>query len=59
MGIQDFMQEVDRTNTIQIGLWTRSSGSIIIFGTQSACCINQKYDRKRHNTRKIKSAYRN
>jgi hypothetical protein len=37
MGIQDYMQEVDRTDTIQIGVWTRSSGAIRIFGTQSAC----------------------
>jgi hypothetical protein len=33
MGIQDYMQKVDRADTIHVGVWTRSSGSIRIFGT--------------------------
>jgi hypothetical protein len=57
MGIQDNMKEVYRTNTIHIGVWTRRSGAIIIFGAHSSCGRNYKYDRKRHSTRKVKSTY--
>ena len=56
MGIQNYMQEVDKTDTIQIGVWTRSSGAIRIFGTQSVCSNNYEYDRKRHTTRDFKSS---
>jgi transposase InsO family protein len=33
VGIQDHMQEIDRKNSIQIGVWTRRCGANIIFGT--------------------------
>jgi len=33
MGIKDYMKKIDRKNTIQVGVWTRSSGAIRIFGT--------------------------
>jgi hypothetical protein len=35
MGIQYYMREVDRTYTIQIGVWEESSSTIPIYGTQS------------------------
>jgi hypothetical protein len=35
MGIHDYMQEVDRTYTIQICVWEISNSMIIISGTQS------------------------
>jgi hypothetical protein len=64
MGIQDHMKEVDRTytiqkefdrtDTIQIGVWIGSSGAIRIYGTQFARSSNYQYDKKRHNTRKVK-----
>jgi transposase InsO family protein len=43
-------KKVDRTHTIQIGIWTRSSGAIRIFGTQSARSSNYKHDRMRCST---------
>jgi hypothetical protein len=33
MGIPKYMQKFDRVDTIQFGVWTRSSGAITIFGT--------------------------
>jgi hypothetical protein len=33
MGIQDHMKKIDREDTIQIGVWTRSSGATRVFGT--------------------------
>jgi hypothetical protein len=57
MGIQDYIQEFDRIGTIHIGVWTRSNGSIRIFGTQSSRRNNHKYDRKRRSKRKVKSTY--
>jgi transposase InsO family protein len=49
------MQEVDRKNTIHIGVWTRSSGAIRIFGTQSVRSNNYQHDRKRRSTGEVKS----
>jgi hypothetical protein len=55
MSIQDHIQEFDRTNTIWIGVWTRSSGAIRISGTLSVRSRNYQYYKKRHTTRKVKS----
>jgi hypothetical protein len=57
MIIHDYIQEVDRISNIQIGVQKRSNGAIRSFGTHSACGNNYKYDRKRHNTRNVKSTY--
>jgi hypothetical protein len=59
MGIHDQMQEVDRTNTIQIGVSIGSSGAIRIVGTQSVCSSNYQHDRRRHNTGEVKSTNEN
>ena len=55
MSIQDHMKKFDRIDTIQIGVWKGSSGSIRIFGTQSVRSSNYKYVRKRHSTGEVKS----
>jgi hypothetical protein len=47
--IQDHMQEFDRTDTIHIGVWTGSSGSLRISGTQSTHSSNYQHDRKRRS----------
>jgi hypothetical protein len=49
VGIQYHLQEVDRTNTIQTGVWEGSSGAIQISGTQTARSNNCQHDRKRHS----------
>jgi hypothetical protein len=51
------MQSFERTNAIHIGIWTRSSGSTRIFGTQSTCSIDYKHDRTRQNTELDESTY--
>jgi hypothetical protein len=56
MGIQDYMQKVDRTNTIQFGGWIRSSGSIIILGTYPMRSNNHQHDRMSSSRGKAKSA---
>jgi hypothetical protein len=40
--------------TIQTGVWTRSSGAIRIYGTQSPCSRNYQHDRKGHSTGEAK-----
>jgi hypothetical protein len=55
MGIQDHVQEVDRTKTIHISVWTRISGAIRIFGTHPMRRSNYHYVRKRHNIEEVKS----
>jgi hypothetical protein len=55
MGIQDHMQEVDREDTIHIGVWKGSSGAIRILGTQSASSNNYQHDRKRCSIGEVKS----
>jgi hypothetical protein len=59
MGIQDHMQDVDMTDTLNIGVWTRSGGAIRISGTQSACSNNYQYVGKRRNIGEVKSTDRN
>ena len=49
------MEEFDRINTIQIGIWTRSSGAIRIFGTQSAHSSNYKHEKTRRGTGQVES----
>jgi hypothetical protein len=56
MGIENYMQKVDRTNTIEIGVWKISSGSIRILGTYPARSSNHQHDRTRSGKRKAKSA---
>jgi hypothetical protein len=55
MGIQDHIQEFDRTDTIQIGVWTGSSGSITIYGTHSTHSNNYQHDRKRRSAGEVNS----
>jgi hypothetical protein len=55
VGAQDHMQEVDMTHTIQIGIWTRSSGAIRILGTQSGCSNDYDHDRMRRSTGEVES----
>jgi hypothetical protein len=52
VGIQDYMKEVDRTDTVQIGVWKRSSGAIRSFGTQSMHGSNYQYDRNEEQYKK-------
>jgi hypothetical protein len=56
VGIHDHMKNINRENTIQIGVWKRSSGSIIVFGTYSVRERNYQHDKARHGIGKAKSA---
>jgi hypothetical protein len=56
VGIQDYMQKVDRTNTIQVGVWIRSSGAIIIPSTQSSRNNNHQPDITRCSKREAQLA---
>jgi hypothetical protein len=49
------MQKFDRTHTIQIGIWTRSSGAIRIYGTYYTCSSNYEHDRMRRATVQVES----
>jgi hypothetical protein len=49
------MQKVDRTDTIHVGVWIRSSGAIRIIGTQSVRRSNYQHDITRRSKRKAKS----
>jgi hypothetical protein len=50
MGLQDYMQKVDRAHSIQTGLWPRSNGAIRIFSTKLVCSNNHTHEKMRHNT---------
>jgi hypothetical protein len=55
MGIQDPMQEVDRTNSIQTSVWTGSNCALRISGTQSIHSNNYQHERKRHSIEEAKT----
>jgi hypothetical protein len=44
MGIQDYIQYVDRADTIQVDVWAGSSSTIRIYGTQSGRSSNHQHD---------------
>jgi hypothetical protein len=49
------MKKFDRRDTIQVGIWTRSSGFVRIPGTQSTHSNSYQHDRTRCSKRKAKS----
>jgi hypothetical protein len=51
------MQEANRENTLQVGIWTRRSSSLRLFDTKSVHCNNYRYDRKRPNIGKVGSTH--
>jgi hypothetical protein len=53
MGIENYMQKVDRTNTIEISVWKIRSGSIRILGTYPAHSSNHQHDRMRSSKERI------
>jgi hypothetical protein len=48
------MEEVERKNTIQIGVWVGRSGAISIYGTQYVPSSNYQHDTKRRSTGEAK-----